>query len=749
MTMTGHPPAPTADGSSPWAGLSGAALFSGDLLAGVIASDPARAQHARLEVVPIYLLARDRGFRAAAAEHGLAQMVLEPVELQDLIDREPDLVRSPAGLLRARHQVVAFRGRQQLMQDMESWAAGAGFAAWLLHGPGGQGKTRLAQELADRLSLAADRWAWLWLRRDTAYEQLQMLRHATVPLLVIVDYAETRPEQVAAALRVVAGHPGGTPVRMLLLARTAGDWWDSLRASDPVTAELLDGTPGRRLGELEPEVVGQVDAYREAVHGFAASLPRVPGQQHRDWASIAARLASRNAPAPHWASSASALTLHMSALADLLDTAELRERRQRESTNSCDDGGKGPRAYPAAVEDRLLQHEREYWRTSAAAFGLVCPVLSEHALHAALVAAFLVGAADSDSADKLLQRIPALSDQPRDRRDTVHRWIAHLYPPSPGDARPWGGLQPDRLAERFVGLHLASDPGLAHYLIVGADPTQASQVLTVYARAAHHSAGNLGQALTSLCFRHPETLAAPAIEVATQVEAPGPLITALEHLTNNPDASLELLTSLADRLPQASQRLADWAAELFQRLTNDYRRLTTCDPAFRIDLAKSLSDLSNRLAALGRREEALAAISEAVDIRRELAAAHPDAVRPDLASSLNRLSSRLAALGRRGEALAAISEAVDIRRQLATAHPDAFLPDLARSLTGLSRLLTDVGRQQEALAAIREAVDIRRELASQWPDAYQDQLQASMDLFYRLERTEGDNDEAAGHRQPK
>ena len=62
----------------------------------------------------------------------------------------------------------------------------------------------------------------------------------------------------------------------------------------------------------------------------------------------------------------------------------------------------------------------------------------------------------------------------------------------------------------------------------------------------------------------------------------------------------------------------------------------------------SLNNLSVRLGELGRREEALAAIQEAVTIRRELAAARPDAFRPDLASSLNNLSHRLGEPGAAG-----------------------------------------------------------------------------------------------------
>ena len=65
----------------------------------------------------------------------------------------------------------------------------------------------------------------------------------------------------------------------------------------------------------------------------------------------------------------------------------------------------------------------------------------------------------------------------------------------------------------------------------------------------------------------------------------------------------------------------------------------------------SLNNQSNRLSGLGRREEALAAIEEAVAAYRELARGRPDAFLPDLAMSLNNQSNRLSGLGRREEAL--------------------------------------------------------------------------------------------------
>jgi tetratricopeptide (TPR) repeat protein len=72
--------------------------------------------------------------------------------------------------------------------------------------------------------------------------------------------------------------------------------------------------------------------------------------------------------------------------------------------------------------------------------------------------------------------------------------------------------------------------------------------------------------------------------------------------------------------------------------------------------------------------------------------------------ALNNLSNRLGDLGRPEEALAAVEEAVRIRRGLADVRPDAFLPALAMALNNLSNRLGDLGRPEEALAAVEEAV---------------------------------------------
>ncbi|GAA3779677.1 NACHT domain-containing protein [Streptomyces chiangmaiensis] len=63
------PPAPPQDGTSPWAGMSGAALFDGELLVGVVTTDPGGWQHSRLMAVPATAIHIVAGFYDAYLEH--------------------------------------------------------------------------------------------------------------------------------------------------------------------------------------------------------------------------------------------------------------------------------------------------------------------------------------------------------------------------------------------------------------------------------------------------------------------------------------------------------------------------------------------------------------------------------------------------------------------------------------------------------------------------------------------------------
>ena len=201
-------------------------------------------------------------------------------------------------------------------------------------------------------------------------------------------------------------------------------------------------------------------------------------------------------------------------------------------------------------------------------------------------------------------------------------------------------------------------------------------------------------------------------------------------------ANLDLVLAHAPRLPVAGMR--NWLAALHQALPAPDRTLSLRpfeEAVYRTwaglaaekgERAGVLVMLGRALSALGRREEALAATQEAVDIYRGLAQVNPQVFLPDLATSLNNLGNRLSDLGRREKALTATQEAVDIYRALARANPQAFLPDLAMSLNNLGRALSALGRREKALTATQEAVKLYRQLAQQNPPAFRPNLAMSL-----------------------
>ncbi|MET8142514.1 hypothetical protein ABZU32_19590 [Sphaerisporangium sp. NPDC005288] len=482
MSLATVPPAPTDAAESPWSGLSGAAMFCGRLLTGVITADLAGGRHAHLEAVPMYVLHQDRDFRRVLADHGRADFDLEPAEMYHLADLEPPVGESPTALLRARAHVADFRGRERLMGRLLDWSRQAGTAAWLLHGRGGQGKTRVAHELGRRL--ADRRWVTLWLRHDVPAESFDVLGDVAVPLLLIIDYAETRSEQLTAAIRALAQHRGDVPVRMLLLARGAGPWWDNLGRE---FEHLTLGALAEELTEVDESPAGRADAYRQAVSDYARALATMPDYRTYDWRPVADRLSAAD---QEHSGPVTALTLHVNALADLLDKCK-------------------PPAEPATTaietveEDRLLRHERHYWSRSARELR---PPLSGTDLEDVLAIALLFGADDEATADLLLRHVPALRGRSGDPRD-IRNWVRALYPPS--DGRAWGGLEPDRLAERFIGGHLLITPDLlGDELLTAATPRQIGHLFTVCARVAHHPSfgGRLDGYLTDLVLRHSQLL---------------------------------------------------------------------------------------------------------------------------------------------------------------------------------------------------------------------------------------------------
>ena len=722
------------EGGSPWAGMSGSAVIADNHLVGLITVDPARYA-GRLVAVPASRLLADEGFRARLAAYEVraeAAPVGANWHLQlpggQTVSLAPPyrpvsrwLRPEPSTLLDPEHGLVPFLGRQPALEQITGWCQGpSGTPVLLVTGGGGSGKTRLGREACVQMMLLAG-WDTGFAddqrRSGTPTDRLQR------PTLLVVDDADLHTGLIAALIDYRRRDEAGPEVRLLLLARAAGAWWDRLvRQQGLATAYIaldLDRHP------VSP--ADRAEHFRRASAAFAAySTPGAP----------LADVPPAELDDPAYGEP---LLIHIAALLRTVDTPAtpppgLGGERAVESDSSA---GQPSLAVRPALLQALCERERTRWYDlsigSPLSFNQDLPLADQ-----VVALATLTAAGDQACATALLAAVPNQAEVTRLGAEALAVWAHRLYA-GPGY---WNPLRPDLLAEQ----HLADTAQLPTLV------TAAAQI----AAGRQWEAGLFTRLLAELTRGAPNQ---PAVRAALN-ELLTATLDRIVHLAITADqATLADLVSLAlqlapqprlaaplaDQLPEHSVRLAALAVTLTSQQVTQYRAdILVGEPNSASRLAGSLNTLSLRLADLGRREEALAAIQESADIYRELAAARPDEFHPDLAVSLNTLSLRLADLGRREEALGAIQEAVTICLELAAARPDAFRPRLASALNTLSLRLADLGRREEALAAIQESADIYRELAAARPDEFHPDLAVSLNTLSLRLADLGRREEALG-----
>ncbi|MEU7603985.1 ATP-binding protein [Streptomyces sp. NPDC041003] len=185
----------------------------------------------------------------------------------------------PSRLLSARHEIVPFTGRTDELAELRAWrgAVGRRLAVRWLHGPGGQGKSRLAAAFA-RDSVAE---GWKVVRAvhapgnvlpGSAGGDLRAVGAAGV--LLIVDYADHWPlPHLTWLLSNRLLHHRDLPTRVLLLARSTDQW-------PAVQAALHDSQAATSVQALEPlpERGGErAEMFEAARDTFAACLGAAPG----------------------------------------------------------------------------------------------------------------------------------------------------------------------------------------------------------------------------------------------------------------------------------------------------------------------------------------------------------------------------------------------------------------------------------------------------------------------------------------
>ncbi|HRE87094.1 MAG TPA: toll/interleukin-1 receptor domain-containing protein [Accumulibacter sp.] len=650
---------------------------------------------------------------------------------QRRLARDPREI-APTELLQAKFEVVGYLDATGIGAQLIDWCSGERpTAARLIHGPGGLGKTRLMIEVATKLR----QQAWTAGFLDPPHEPLdatlkqrwqaldQLLAHGDDRgLLIVLDYAEGRQDEVKRIAERLSARPENDtrPVRLVLLARSAGEWWSTLHDDTPELQRVFRGTAGGPDVAALPELsTGQqrldlFDASREVfapllrAQGYV--LPSGEFPQER-------RLRIESG-----AGYARPLAIQMEALLWLASAT--------------------PEAGATGVDEllrRVLGLERTHWKKLLGA--LDEERTRDMARGVAQVTA-VQGVAVRRSIEDLLMADDFYQGQRTARVavDPVVRKLCRVYGNPDGGVGP---LEPDLIGEHHVAT--VGDPELVDGCLrwIEAEPTETQakrrrNFLTVLQRATQPEHGTLanGQAvvlLDHLVSMHAKALAADL--VAVMMDTQGALAERVDRQVDALDD--ESLAAIDTELPIQSLSLMDLSLHVAERRAWLARqRLAAVDAledgaadqreTILSQLAASAGTLGVRLSALGRREEALAASQEAEDLYRRLAHDRPDAFLPDLAGSLNNIGSWLSALGRYEEALAASQEAVDLYRRQAQDRPDAFLPNLASSLNNHGGDLSELGRHEEALAANQEAVDLYRRQAQDGPDAFLPNLATSL-----------------------
>lgn len=596
----------------------------------------------------------------------------------------PRLVDDPAPgeLLRAEHDIVPFfTGRQAELDQLLNWCDGTqGATVCVVTGGGGTGKTRLVRELSERLR--EKKW-YTGVLGDVDIPAAARSFQLGVPTLAVIDYVEARPGNAAALAASMdkAAHTASAPHRLILIARSLGEWWSSLlETADDRASRMFARAMHLPLAPALLERSAWEEERRRAAEAFAA---RLGVASPTGLARSAVRLSLGDGS---W----ELLEAHAMALADVLD-----------SMGGKDDDDTG--AEEPFLLSRVLHHERRYWRNTAAALDLPSP--HRDRLHAVAATATLFPTALPDQAHAVLSAVRTFHGQDTDTLDRYRQWWQDSHP-GPGELNP---LAPHLLGE----LHVAESAHLATAAVAAADDDQFLRALQTLARAAGHH-DSVQQHLAGVVGGWPRRALPVACEVAARIEDPRPLLEVMTDVVSSLEDA-ETLAIVISALPTRTEALKDFAVLALERGLQAHT-------AAHADVDASVTaylhgQLSIRLGDVGDYAAALDHNKAAEQVYRVLATERPDPFGFHLAIVLANGSVHLRRLDRTGEALIAVDEALGLlgsiptgRSAMVAAYEAAALALKATHEAGVGDHAAAADTGGRAVAALRDG--------SQLPEAF-------------------------------
>lgn len=431
-----------------WQGMSGAAVYCDDAVVGVATNAADYWRGETLLVLPAFRLLGAPGFADAVASATGMRPRLRPADLGPLLTEHPDPHLSSSYLLDPAAQVVPMSGDAATIRALRAWCFnGRRTDVAAMTGPDGAGKTRLAHELLGHLTRdVRGRAAWTggFVAETPRQEEPGFALFTTVrqPLLLVVDGAEARLDQVHALFDVLGDRRSGQPVRVLLIVRGREDWWPRLRTIWTGSTVMGRGETFRVATTDAFVDVGAEALYERAARAFDDRIRLLRHAGIDDDLPDRAALPDPDRPRRYTvpegdARGLSVGTLHMAALADVLT------RVDREL------------AYHTRPLDVLLHREEEHVRRIART-RMPSGLIDAGLLRTLLAVQQLVGARTFDDA---LGAVRAGFDvHHRGRGDIAEPQVPVLaayedilsaaYPS--GHGARWGAMAPDALASALV-----------------------------------------------------------------------------------------------------------------------------------------------------------------------------------------------------------------------------------------------------------------------------------------------------------
>ncbi|MER6031076.1 type VII secretion system-associated protein [Streptomyces sp. NPDC001851] len=630
------------------------------------------------------------------------------------------------------HPLVSRPEEAQLIE----WARdGRGTALRLVCAPSGQGKTTLALQVCARLrglgwtagvldleqtpsryqggggaetgSLARSIRRW-----DRQLAAVAALPRLSGRALLVVDSAEVHRSRIEELLRTVTELPtahGVAPVKLLLLARDTGEWWEELSVGSH-RHQWIE----RRVTRLGPVTDGMSEArIGEVWRAAAARFTEVAEQAGMRLAPESAHSITKGRPdvVP------TTLHLYAAALLQVLDAAEGRAA-------SLDH-----REHPIAG---LVEHEQRYVAGAFTAAGLP---LSHDRARLLLALVCLYAPRDEQAAVRTLQRVEATAAEAELARRA--RQLQALYPG--GDRSLWRAPGPDRLAdsvlhtlaagsrsdteaERLFGTLCATDDWFegrdcARVLIraMGTAAEDAAAAPTVPER--------IGGALRALILDHPRGYVAAALETAADRFEQQIRAAVSGHSSAAPESRLTIreLEALDLLLPfpvgsDSRARIAvEISGSLVQAATQPWQGEGPWQASARLT---KLARHARGLQRAGDPERAATAAQEAVTLARRMRESGDAAVNGRIAQAMSRAGRELAAAGLDDAALEVSTVAVDGAWSSLSSPEPLDTAERAAILNAHALRLYALGRTHAAAGCSAEALSLYGEAAQQHPGRY-------------------------------